>query len=82
VWQTCDGCFVLCCAVLCCAVLCCAGTCTGAELVQVSLIGQLVIPLLTSVAQGEAASQLLTLELCEAFTAVAFRPQDTVMFGE
>jgi hypothetical protein len=77
-------CFIL---VTCCAVLCPSGTCSRAELVQVSLIGQLVIPLLNSAGQqggGEGAppSPLLSLELCEAFTAAAFRPQDTVLFGK
>lgn len=79
---------VLCCGVLCrplllChAVSCCAGTCTRGELVQVSLIGQLVIPLLTSAAESSTATQLLTLELCEALMHSAFRPQDTVLFGK
>ena len=70
----------------CCGLLCQPGTCSRAELVQVSLIGQLVIPLLNAAGQqggeGVPPSPLLSLELCEAFTAAAFRPQDTVLFGE
>jgi hypothetical protein len=50
--------------------------------VHVALISQLVVPLITAAAAEDKASQLLTLEVCEALLMTAFRPQDTVLFGE
>lgn len=62
--------------------LCHAGTCSRSELVHVALISQLVVPLITAAAAEDKAGQLLTLEVCEALLRTAFRPQDTVLFGE
>lgn len=47
-----------------------------------ALISQLVVPLITAAASEDKAGQLLTLEVCEALLRTAFRPQDTVLFGE
>jgi hypothetical protein len=50
--------------------------------VHVALISQLVVPLITAAAAEDKAGQLLTLEVCDALLRTAFRPQDTVLFGE
>ena len=58
------------------------GTCTRPELVQVNLISHLVIPVLTAAVQTGTAQQLLDLQVLEAFMNAAFRPHETVLFGE